>query len=484
MTYEPTKASLRARPLPAWYDDAKLGIFIHWGPQSVPGWAPTAGEYASVLKERGWGYWFTNNPYADWYQNTLKIPGSPTQAHHQRTYGGDFAYDNFIPQFEQASKGWNPATWAEVFAQTGARYVVLTTKHHDGYLLWPSEHPNPRKHDYQSKRDLVGELAEAVRGRGMRMGLYYSGGLDWSFEGRPLRDLPDLFARIPADPAYPAYVDAHWRELIARYQPAVLWNDIAYPAGTDTLKLFAEYYNAVPDGVVNDRFAQYDLGREGSLRRRAVLWGVKTLAPPLIRWRGTAAAPAGAHADFRTPEYASFRQIARTKWETCRGIGYSFCYNRAETDAHMIDPTALVHMFADIVSKNGNLLLNVGPMADGTIPEIQRSRLRALGAWLKINGEAIFDTRPWLRAEGATGDGTQVRFTRRGETLYAILLGTPPGEQIKLNGLSAPAGAAVNLLGRAGALAWAQEEGALAVTLPERLPDAPAHALRIAPGIC
>jgi alpha-L-fucosidase len=481
MTYEPTKSSLRARPLPGWYDDAKLGIFVHWGPQSVPGWAPTAGEYAKLLAERGWRYWFANNPYAEWYQNTLKIPASPTQAYHLRTYGAGYPYDNFFPMFEQAAERWEPDTWAEIFAQTGARYVVLTTKHHDGYLLWPSAHPNPRKPGYQSQRDLVGELTGAVRARGMRMGLYYSGGLDWSFEGRPILDLPDLFARVPTGPEYAAHVDAHWRELIARYRPSVLWNDIAYPTGTDTLRLFADYYNAVPDGVVNDRFAQYNLGREDSLRYRAMLWGVRTLVPTLLKWRGTAAAPAGAHADFRTPEYASFGKIARAKWETCRGIGYSFCYNRAETDAHMIDPGELVRMFVDIVSKNGNLLLNVGPMADGTIPEIQFSRLRALGVWLKVNGEAIFSTRPWVRAEGATEDGTAVRFTRQGQALYAILLGTPREEQIILKGVRAPAGAGITLLGRAGDLAWMQKEEDLSVTLPGRLPDAPAHALRIAP---
>jgi alpha-L-fucosidase len=483
VSYAPTKSSLASRPLSDWYDDAKLGIFIHWGPQSVPGWAPTAGEYAKLLRERGWRYWFANNPYADWYQNTLKIAGSPTQVYHHRTYGADYPYDRFIPQFEEATARWDPSAWAEIFAQTGARYVVLTTKHHDGYLLWPSAHPNPGKRDYQSKRDLVGELTKAVRGHGMRMGLYYSGGLDWSFEGRPIQDLPDLFAGIPTNPAYTAYVDAHWRELIARYQPSVLWNDIAYPSGTETLRLFADYYNAVPEGVVNDRFAQYNLGAEGSLRFQVMLWGVKTLAPPLIKWRGTSAAPAGAHADFRTPEYASFRKIAQGKWETCRGIGYSFCYNRAETDAHMIDPGGLIRLFVDIVSKNGNLLLNVGPMADGTIPEIQLSRLRALGAWLKVNGEAIFGTRPWLRAEGATADGTAMRFTRRGDTLYAILLGTPPGEQIRLNSVSAPANGRITLLGNEDDLAWTQEGMTLAMTLPRHLPDAPAYTLRITPGI-
>ncbi len=519
MSYEPTKSSLRARPLPAWFPDAKLGIFIHWGPQSVPAWAPAAGEYKKLLDQRGWRYWFANNPYADWYQNTMKIPGSPTQAYHQQTYGADYSYDNFIPMFEQAAQRWDPDAWADLFARIGARYVVLTTKHHDGYLLWPSAHPSPRKQDYQSRRDLVGELAAAVRARDMRMGLYYSGGLDWSFEGRSIQDLPDLFARIPSDPEYAAYVDAHWRELIARYQPSVLWNDIAYPTGASTLDLFAHYYNAVPDGVVNDRFAQYHLGPVGSLRRRVVLWGVKTFGPPLIKRAGTAAAPTGPHADFRTPEYASFAKIAAGKWETCRGIGYSFCYNRTETDEQMIPVADLVRMFIDIVSKNGNLLLNVGPMADGTIPETQVSRLRGLGSWLQVNGEAIFGTRPWVRAEGQAEDlssspreafpersgrespgrkgpalaaregvskeGREIRsiptrFTRRGETLYAILLATPGGDRITLKNIQAPAGADVALLS-GGSLVWVQEGEDLVVALPARLPDAPAHALRITP---
>lgn len=482
MPYEPTKASLHARPLPGWFDDAKLGIFVHWGPQSVPAWAPTAGEYKKLLDQRGWRTWFANNPYADWYQNSMRIPGSPTHAYHRQTYGSGYSYDNFIPLFEAATRRWHPDTWADVFAEIGARYVVLTTKHHDGYLLWPSAHPNPRKPDYQSKRDLVGELATAVRVRGMRMGLYYSGGLDWTFNGGPITDLPDLLATIPTGPEYAAYVDAHWRELIARYRPSVLWNDIAYPIGTRTLDLFAHYYNAVSDGVVNDRFAQYELGPVGSLRYRATLWAVKTLGPSLINRAGTTAAPVGPHADFRTPEYAAFNKIAAGKWETCRGIGYSFCYNRAETDADMIPVADLVRLFVDIVSKNGNLLLNVGPMPDGTIPEIQLSRLWGLGDWLKINGEAIFDTRPWVRAEGVTADGIPVRFTRRGETLYAIVLGTPHGERIKLMEMRVPTGTAITILGSDGGIAWAQEGEDLAVTLPARLPDAPAHALRIAPA--
>ncbi len=482
MSYQPTLASLKSHPLPAWYDDAKLGIFIHWTPASVPGWAPTPGELADLVARRGWRYWLKNNPYTEWYANSLRIAGSPAQQYHRQTYGADFPYEAFIPQFTQAHAHWDPAAWAETFAAAGARYVVLVTKHHDGFLLWPSRHPNPRRPDFSSPRDLVGELTAAVRARGLRMGIYYSGGLDWTFEPRPIADLPDLIAAIPRSPEYAAYAEAHWRELIERYQPSVLWNDIGYPAGSNLLRLFADYYNAIPDGVVNDRFGQFNLGREGSVRYRTILGIIKGVVPLLMRLSGGMGSPTGsAFADFRTPEYAAARKITAGKWETCRGIGYSFGYNRLETDAHMIAPDALVRFFVDIVSKNGNLLLNVGPMADGTLPELQLSRLRALGDWLKVNGEAIYGTRPWVRAEGVTADGTPVRFTRRGETLYAILLGTPPRPEVTLKGITAPAGAAVALLGGAAGLPWTQQGPDLTVALPGEWRPAQAHALRVGP---
>ncbi len=483
MVYEPTMASLRSHPLPAWFADAKLGIFVHWTPASVPGWAPTTGEMAEVIARRGWRYWFAHNPYAEWYANSLRIPGSPTQAYHRQTYGADFPYDAFIPLFKQAQAGWDPAAWADIFAAAGARYVVFVTKHHDGFLLWPSRHPNPHRPGYQADRDLVGELATAVHARGMRMGLYYSGGLDWTFDDRPIQDLGDLIAAIPRDPSYAAYVDAHWRELIERYRPAVLWNDIGYPARADLRRLLADYYNAVPEGVVNDRFGQFDLGPEGSPRYRAILWFIRVVVPLLTKLSGGMGAPAGgAHADFRTPEYTAARRITLKKWESCRGIGRSFGYNRQETDEHMIAPDALVRLLVDIVSKNGNLLLNVGPMADGTIPELQLRRLRALGDWLKVNGEAIYGTRPWARAEGVTADGIPVRFTQRGETLYAILLGTPRAGQLVLRNVPVPSGAVISVLGGPANLAWVQSGSDLLVTLPADLPTAAAHTVRIGRG--
>ena len=177
MAYEPTLESLRTHAVPGWYDDAKLGIFVHWGLYSVPGWAPVAGEYGELIAKEGWASWFAKNPYAEWYLNSIRIEGSPSHRHHVQTYGEGFSYDDFVPLFNEAIGAWNPGDWAELFRQAGAGYVVLTTKHHDGFLLWPSRTPNPVKEGYAASRDLVGELAEAVRARGMRMGLYYSGAL-------------------------------------------------------------------------------------------------------------------------------------------------------------------------------------------------------------------------------------------------------------------------------------------------------------------
>ena len=139
---------------------AKFGIFIHWGVFSIPAWAPTSGTMFDQQDP------FRNTPYTEWYLNSLALDGSPVQAHHRDTYGDDYPYDAFAPQFKEAIRGWDPTIWADLFAAAGARYVVLVTKHHDGFLLWPSAHPNPFKEGWHSDRDLVGELGDAVRGSG------------------------------------------------------------------------------------------------------------------------------------------------------------------------------------------------------------------------------------------------------------------------------------------------------------------------------
>ncbi len=479
MTYQPSRESLRQHRVPDWYHDARLGIFVHWGLYSVSGWAPIMGEYDKVIAREGWAAWFARNPYAEWYQNSLRIEGSPTHRHHAETYGAGFAYDDFVPLFNEAIARWDPDAWADLFQQVGARYVVLTTKHHDGFLLWPSRQPNPWKEGWVASRDLVGELAEAVRARGMYLGLYYSGGLDWTFEPAPIVDIADLLTTVPQGADYIAYANSHWQELIERYRPALMWNDIGYPAGADLNALFAGYYNQVPEGVINDRFSQFKWARSRLMQTRLV----RALISKGIQWLRSwgAALPASDHHDFRTPEYTSFDRITEGKWEATRGIGHSFGYNRQEGEEQYLTVEALNHSFVDIVSKNGNLLLNVGPMADGTIPEEQQERLRGLGRWLEVNGEAVFGTRPWKRAEGHTTDGLELRFTQQGEALYAVLLDRPQQPQVTIESLRAGEGATVHLLGRAEALAWHQQGEHLAISLPDDLPETPAYALRITP---
>ena len=448
--HAPTQASLDQRPLPSWFADAKLGIFVHWGPYSVPAWAPTGVSLADLAKQ-GWEKAFAGNPYAEWYWNTLAFPESATRAHHDATYGRDFPYERFGEMFRAATRDWSADPWARLFARAGARYVVLTTKHHDGYLLWPSAHASPHLPNWQSERDLVGELTHSVRAAGLRMGLYYSGGLDWPFEGRPVRDIAGLVKAIPQGPDYARYADAHWRELIERYAPSVLWNDIGYPKAAEPLRLMADYYARVPDGVVNNRFTTF----------------------------GYAASEQ--HHDFTTPEYAVLAEAVPGKWEACRGVGNSFGWNRAETDADLLSVEKLVHLLVDVVSKNGNLLLNVGPTGDGSIPWPQAERLLGLGGWLDVNSEAIFGTRPWLRAATTSSDGQELRFTCKADALYAIALGAPPRARTRIPVLAARANTRIELLGRHGPLPFTSDANGLEVTLPGVGSGSPALALRIVP---
>jgi alpha-L-fucosidase len=438
--YQPTLESLNRHPLPSWYADAKLGIFIHWGLYSVPGWAPTNHPKHDFHTPDYMG----NNPYAEWYYNTMRIDGSPTQRYHREHYGADYNYYNFAPLFDQAIQKWNPGTWAKIFRNAGARYVVLTSKHHEGFTLWPSSVPNPTlpKDRQHATRDLVGELTNAVRNAGMRMGLYYSGGFDWTFVPGPITSGSDSDKVKPQSAAYGEYADAQIRELIERYKPALLWNDIDWPKSGHALDIMAMYYNTVPDGVIDDRF------------------GVP-------------------HSDFITPEYRKLSDISPTKWEECRGLGLSFGYNRAEGEAQTISSRDLIFLLVDVVSKNGNLLLDVGPEADGTIPPIQMSRLQALGTWLQQNGDAIYGSRPWTRASGVTADHIPLRFTRKENTVFVTILGEPKAGPVTIQSFSAKPGAIIHLLGSTQSLAWSQSGNNTEVHLPARLPGHYAYVLKV-----
>ena len=181
-TRDPVLKALRRHEVPAWWRDAKLGIFVHWTPASVPGFAPVDDDVTAMVQSgdrRAMGW----SPYTEWYENSLRFPDSPVARHHRDTYG-EKPYREFAAEWETGLASWDPDDWARTFAAAGARYVVLVTKHHDGYCLWPSTVANPRLPGWQCARDVVGELGEAVRAQGMRFGVYYSGGLDWTFEDR------------------------------------------------------------------------------------------------------------------------------------------------------------------------------------------------------------------------------------------------------------------------------------------------------------
>ncbi|MBP5972042.1 alpha-L-fucosidase [Brasilonema sp. CT11] len=448
-TYQPTTESLSQHKVPDWFNDAKLGIFIHWGVYSVPAWAPLTGELNQVIAEHGWEYWFKHNPYAEWYYNSMKLEGGDTYNYHRATYGKDFTYDEFIPTFNAAITKWNPSQWAKLFSKVGAKYVVLTTKHHDGFLLWPSKTVN--KPERVAARDIVGELTQAVRKEGMRMGVYYSGGIDWSSQDTTVTDFETLGKAVIQDLAYAKYANTHWRELIDRYHPSILWNDIGYPVAGNANEIIAYFYNKVPLGVVNDRF---DLG--GQL---------------------------GLHFDFSTPEYAKLKDIDSRKWESTRGLGYSFGYNQNDTDSNMISVDELVNSFVDIVSKNGNLLLNIGPDANGEISKPQLERLLGLGKWLSVNGEAIFGSRNWIRSEGMSSENISVRYTTNKGNLYAVLLDTPSGKTITIQGLTMLENATITMLGAESELEWQQDGENLVVTLPDMssMEKSPAYTLKISP---
>ena len=318
-------------------------------------------------------------------------------ARHHRGAWGDRPYEAFAADFEAGLEQWDPQAWAERFRDAGARYVVLVSKHHDGFCLWPTGVANPNRPGWHSKRDVVGELAEAVRGWACASACTTrAGSTGPSSRGRSARPR-EVAASIPQGD-YPAYAEAHVRELIERYRPSVLWNDIAWPGRLAGLVQLIDHYRAaVPDGLVNDRWLCWspayrvlDLKPARQLLDRATAKAATRqggLVPP--------DSPVG---DIRTPEYMSFDHIRREPWECVRGIDKSFGFNRNSKPEHFLPRAELLSMVADIASKGGNLLLNVGPRGeDAEIPDEQLRRLTWLGEWTSAAGDALYATRPWVR---------------------------------------------------------------------------------------
>ncbi|MFI6503325.1 alpha-L-fucosidase [Nonomuraea typhae] len=424
-----------SRETPAWYRDAKFGVFVHWGLYSVSGWATPRlpGETVPVELE------YSHHQYAEWYANTVRIPGSPTHAFHEQRYGVGRSYEDLADIWE--TPAFDPAGWARLFAECGARYVVPTAKHHDGFCLWGTATTPFNSVRRGPRRDLMADLAAAVRQEGLRLGFYYSGALDWHVSCfPPIQSLTDLFTLRRNDAAFARHSFEQMAELIDRHAPDLLWNDIDWPdaakaAGPYSLsELFARFYERVPEGVVNDR------------------WGV-------------------AHLGYRTREYQSEAQAAPWVWEATRGLGQSFGYNRAEDERHLLGRTELVHLLADTVAKNGNLLLNIGPRADGALPEEQVSRLRSLGEWLRAHGGAIFGTRPWVRHAEPAGEAVRYTLGQDGR-LNVIVLRPEPGA-LRLAGDLVEAAR--------GTASWGAEPARVDesgnVTIPEALRGLPAAVL-------
>lgn len=358
--YEPTWESLDSRPIPEWFQDAKFGIFIHWGPYSVPAWSP-------------------KGTYSEWYQYWLQgrslfgngnFKGDEVAVYHEKTYGPHFDYYEFGDML--TADLYDADEWAKLIEDSGAKYTVLTSKHHDGFTLWPNKEANDRgfawnSMDVGAKRDLVGEFVEAVNKTSVKSGLYYS-----------LYEWYHPWWQNDKE----RFVNEHYlpqiKDLVTRYSPNVLWVDGDWDMEAEKWKsqeFLAWLYN---ESVAKDKIVVNDRWGKG-IRKN--------------------------HGGYFTTEYEVEAPGFDRPWEECRGMGFSFGYNQNEDIQDYNSPKALVLTLINIVSTGGNLLLDIGPDARGNIPVIMQERMLQIGSWLKTNGEAIYGTRLWKNSFQWSKDG-------------------------------------------------------------------------------
>ena len=465
--FEPTWESLAQYRVPEWYRNAKLGIFIHWGVYAVPA--------------------FGN----EWYPRNMYRRDQPEFEHHRKAWGpqSTFGYKDFIPLFKAGR--WNPDAWAELFEQAGARYVVPVAEHHDGFPMYDCSFTDWNAVKRGPCRNIISELSTATRKRNLKFAVSSHRAFNWSYYTfEPDFDTVDprhsgLYG--PAHPPTPLVSSqlgelrqtapqeflkgwlARTHELVDKFQPDLVYFDWCFgaPEFEPYRREFAAYYY-----------------------NRAAEWGTE----PVINYKQDAFAEGTAVLDIERGKLSGIRE---QHWQTDTSVSYK-SWGYIENDEFK-SVTTLVHDLVDIVSKNGNLLLNVGPQADGTIPDEATQRLLGLGEWLRVNGEAIYDTRPWHTfGEGETSvvttsfkeheqqpfTASDIRFTTKRNTLYAICLGWPGREAlIKSLGSGSPLSARqiaqIRLLGAQEPLMWSQDRSGLRIQLPAVKPCDHAFAYKI-----
>jgi alpha-L-fucosidase len=459
--FQPTWESLKANyRVPAWFNEAKFGIFMHWGLYSVP-------AHHNEWYEK---HMYGNEGIARWHVETF--------GPHDR-----FGYKDFIPRF--TCEKFDATAWAALFAKAGARFVIPAAQHHDNFALWDSRVTPFNARQMGPKRDLIGELEKAVRARGMKFGVSNHGIENIQFINPPADLLAELKAK-QADLFDPKWVEFYnvadrsdaamqrflvdWYErnveLIEKYQPDMLWFDngvdIRY---LDPLKLriAAHYYNRAKEW-----------GREVSLSTKKAAYSPTDKNTETI----------GSIIDFEKVGSRSPAGIRTGAWQVDDPIGSTWGYT---TGMKISDASSLIGRLVDTVSKNGTYLLNISPKADGTIPQDQQDVLVAIGRWLAVNGEAIYGTHNWTTfGEGGRGQpGANVRFTVKGDALYAIVLGqVPASSEVVIVSLASAAAkpeekvTRVSLLGGSD-LEFSHDAAGLKVKLPAVAPGAYAYTLKI-----